>query len=129
MIKKNISLILLFYTFSWGEVYYFAYGEKVYLNKLKEQRAMGNELIKYYENQEGQKMGVKKEILVKCKISSFCEETFKKYDFKNIKKLTSSIFLITSKSNDNIFELSQRLYFEEEIISSHPNFIKKYQVR
>ncbi len=127
--KKIIILTLLFYTFSWSEVYYFADGERVYLNKLKEQRTAGDGIIKYYKNQDGQKMGVTKEILVKCKLNKSCQQIFKKYNLTNIENITSSIFLITVKKNNDIFELSQNLYLENNITISHPNFIKKYQVR
>ncbi len=127
--KKIMTLTLFFYTLSWGEVYYFADGERVYLNKLKEQRAISNSLIEYYENQNGQKIGVKREILIKCKPNKSCQQIFKKYNLTNVENITSSIFLITVKKDDDIFELSQNLYLEDNITISHPNFIKKYEVR
>ncbi len=129
MIIKAISLTLLFYTLSWGEIYYFAHQERVYLNKLKEQRFIDDDIIEYYENQDGQRMGVKREVLLKCGVNKSCQQIFKKYNLKNIKNITSSIFLITVKKDDDVFELSQKLYLEDNITISHPNFIKKYQLR
>ncbi len=127
--KKIFTLTLLLYTISWSEVYYFADDKKVYLNKLKEQRDIYDNIIEYYENQDEQKMGVKREIFVKCRLAKSCQQIFKKYNLKNIKDITSSIFLITVKKDDDIFELSQKLYLENNIMISHPNFIKEYQVR
>ena len=127
--KEILILILFFCTFSWSETYYFADEKRVYLNKLKEQRAIDGDIIEYYENQDGQKMGVKKEILIKCKVKKSCQQIFKKYNLENVKAITSSIFLITVKKNDDVFELSQKLYLEDNITISHPNFIKKYQLR
>jgi len=128
-LKKIFTLTLLFYTLSWSEVYYFADEKRVYLNKLKEQRTIDDNIIEYYENQDGQKMGVKRGILIKCGVNKSCQQIFKKYDLKNVKAITSSIFLITVKKDDDVFELSQKLYLENNITISHPNFIKKYQVR
>ena len=128
IMKKPILMILFLYTFSFAKVYYFDNGEKVYLNKLRETRGFNSENISYYENQMGQKVGVKQEIIIKCKAIDSCQNIFKKYNIQNIKQITSSIFLLSVK-NSELFELSQKLYVEKDITISHPNFIKEYRLR
>ncbi len=109
-----------------ADVYYYEYDKKVQLTKLKDSRSSG---IAYYENSAGQKIGVKNQVLVKCKSTDKCKKIFDKYNLKETENLTSSIVLINLKQNEDPFELSQKLYLEDGISIAHPNFVKKRQQR
>jgi len=121
---KQFLLSIFLYSTLFSDVYYYEYGKKVKLTKLKEQRDVTDGTF-YYKNSAGQKVGVRDEILVKCNSRTECEKTFIKYSFKNTESLSSNIFLIKLKKSDDIFEISQKLYLEKTITIAHPNFIKK----
>jgi hypothetical protein len=113
---------------SFADVYYYDHGKKVRLTKLKDKRSNIKD-IEYYKYDSGRTVGVKNEVLVKCKDLSSCEDIFKKYNLTNYKNLTSSIILITLNKEQNPFEISQKLYEEESIDISQPNFVKKRHKR
>ncbi len=121
---KILILVTLLFSTVFSDVYYYEYGKKVELIKLKEPRDVDSE-AEFYQNSAGQKIGVKNEILVKCNSKEGCEKVFIKYNLKDIETLGSDIFLIKLNDTHNLFELSRELYNEECITISHPNFMKK----
>ncbi len=128
-ILKILLLIILFSTTIWADTYYYEYGKKVKLTELKGVRALNDSNITYYQNSTGQKVGVKKEIIAKCKNGSSCKDIFKKFNLTQIQNLTSKIILITLNKDQDPFEVSQQLYAQEDIEFAHPNFVKKRKKR
>lgn len=126
---KTLLIITFFCSTILSDTYYYEYGKKIQLTELKETRASNDNNITYYQNSAGQKVGVKNEIITKCKVPNQCNEIFEKYGLTQITNLTSKILLITLKAEDNPFELSQKLFLEKNIEFAHPNFIKKRQKR
>ena len=126
---KILLLTILLYSTIFSDTYYYEYGKKIQLTKLKETRVIDDKNITYYQNSAGQKMGVKNEIIVKCKHTGRCSDIFKKYNLTNIKNLTSKILLIKVEVETDPFELSQKLSLEDNIEFAEPNFIKKRQNR
>jgi len=125
---RILLLLILFCDLSFSDVYYYEYGKKVKLTKLKDQRSDLKD-VEYYQYESGRKVGVKKEVLAKCKNMSACKDIFKEQNLTNYRNLTASIVLITLKEGDDPFEISQKLYKEDDIEYSHPNFVKKRQKR
>ena len=107
--------------------YYYEYDKKVTMVKLHEQRS--NTDVTYYEDMYGNKIGVKNEIILKCKDENRCMKLLKTYDLSNITKLSDTLFLLKLPRDTNIFELSRRLYKEDSIVFAHPNFIKERKRR
>jgi len=126
---KIIFLTAIFSCFVWADVYYYEYDKKVTLNKLKEQRIMGDNVVEYYQNIQGQKIGVTREIIAKCTKKEYCKDIFEKYSLKNVENLTPTIYLIKLDDGNDVFELSQKLYKEEDITIAHPNFVKERKYR
>ncbi len=126
---KILLLIILFCGTLLSDTYYYEYGKKVQLTKLKETRELNDNNITYYQNSAGQKVGVKKEIIAKCKSLSACEAIFMKYNLTQTENLTSKIILIKLKSDADPFEVSQKLSLEDDIEFAHPNFIKRRKQR
>jgi len=126
-LKILLSIILL-YSVSFSDVYYYEYGQKVKLTKLKDQRSDLKD-VEYYQYDSGEKVGVKNEVLVKCKDISVCKDIFKEQNLTNYRNLTSSIVLVTLKEGDDPFEISQKLYEKKDIEYAQPNFVKKRQKR
>jgi hypothetical protein len=106
-------------------VHYYSYGKLTKLTPLKDTRRVANHDIKYYTNKAGQKVGVKNEILAKCKSKIPCLEIFEKYNFEEVEQLTSKLIFIKLKKDQNPFDISNELYQNSDIEFAHPNFIKK----
>ena len=128
-ILKTILLIILFNTTIFADTYYYEYGKKVTLTELKGIRALNDSNTTYYQNSAGQKVGVKKEIIAKCKNGTSCKDIFKKYNLTQIQNLTSKIILITLNKDQDPFDISQKLYAQENIEFAHPNFVKRRKKR
>lgn len=113
----------------WSETYYYEYGKKVKLTKLKETRVVNDQNISYYQNSAGQNIGVKNAVITKCKQLDQCTALFEKYNLTQIQNLTKKILLIKLDKGVDPFEISQKLALEDKIEFAHPNFIKKRQKR
>ncbi len=107
--------------------FYYEYGKKVQLTKLKEQRS--NTQVTYYQTQNGHKVGVKDEIIVQCQENTNCLDTLTDYSLTNISKLSDEMYLIKLNDKSKLFKLSQKLHNEESIKFAHPNFLKEKKKR
>ena len=122
---KILTFLIVLFSTLHSETFYYEFGKKVTVTKIKDNRENVKDGISYYKNKIGQKIGVKNEIITKCKKSIDCKTVLKEYDFINIKNLTSKILLITLNENQDPFLISQQLYLDDKIEFAHPNFIKK----
>ncbi len=125
MIK--IGLIITMSLIVGASDFYYEYGKKVMITKSYESR--DNSGIKYYQNSQGKKIGVDDKIIVKCKIDKSCKENIKKYNIKEIEKLSDTLYLVTIAPKEDIFRLSQELYRDDSIEFAHPNFTKERKRR
>ena len=107
---------------------YYQNGKLVNLTPALNSRTLSNS-VQYYETRSGNRIGVKDGILVKCNQDIDCMNILKQYNFNNISKVTSTIFLITINNSDDIFKISRDLYHDKKIKFAHPNFIKIKQQR
>ena len=103
--------------------FYYEYGKKVEVTKVKGQRSLGDASIEQYTTSSGKKVGIKNEIIVKCKQAD-CVSTLNKYNLTNITNLTDTVFLVKLVNDENIFEIVQKLYLDENIEFANPNFVK-----
>jgi len=127
---KKVVLFLLVYTVTlFGESYYFDNGEKRILTKISTQRGLNQNSTTYYKTQKGHKIGVKDEILVQCQDGVNCKEVLQSYSMKKITQLTEKLFVVKISDRDDIFEISQKLYYDKNIKLAHPNFIKSKKRR
>ncbi len=103
---------------------YYSYGKLLKLTPIKSDRSIKGDTT-YYLNDAGQKIGVKNEIIIKCKDNSQCTKILKQYNFKQIQKLTPKLTILKLHSDQDPFSISRSLHKEENIEFAHPNFIKK----
>ncbi len=122
--KSVIFLIILFLNIFASDFYY-EYGKKVELKKIDKTRNLQDSDITYYKNEYGQIVGVKNEIIIKCKSNQICKTLFKKYGLLNVNKLSDRFFHIILTKDQDVFLLSSKLYYEDGVLLSHPNFVKK----
>ncbi len=124
-----LSLFLFTGSLLAQESYYYSFGKKITLTKLPEARSLVEDNITFYENQYGQKVGVKPEVIIGCNDVKACKEILKNYDIVSIEKLSKAIYLLKLPDNSNPFEVSNSLYNEISIKFAHPNFIKERKKR
>ncbi len=122
--SKIIIFSLLLISLEAKEFYY-EYGKKIEVTKLFQKRGLNS--ISFYQTSNGEKVGVKNEIIVKCK-DEVCLKLFKKLNLTDIEKV-GNFYLIKLKKNQNIFKISQKLYEDNSTILAHPNFIKEIKKR
>jgi len=108
--------------------FYYNNGQQIEVTPLKttqeQSKKTKSKKVTYYKTSTGRKIGVTDEILVECQEDTNCTKVLGQYNLNSISKLTDSIFLVTSPSEENIFRLSQKLYDDKGIAKAHPNFIK-----
>jgi len=129
MLIKSLILLVGFVLTLFSNDFYYAYGKKIQLAKLYESRAINDSSTIYYLTPEGEKVGIKDEILVACKDTVNCKKELKKYDFSKISQLTKTLLVIKIQKNDNIFTLLQELHNDTNIMFAHPNFVKTLRKR
>ena len=110
-----------------SEEFYYEYGKRVDISLVSETRAVNG--VSYYKSSTGQKMGLRDEIILKCKSGVECRDSLSKYKFLSIKNLSDSLILVRVRDTKSIFKISQELYNEDNIEFAMPNFIKERRAR
>ena len=103
--------------------FYYEEGEKIEVIQLKEKRSSIDN-VTYYKTSKGYKVGVNNEILLQCVEATDCKEILSKYALISITSLSDKILLVKVSEDENVFEMSQKLYEDKSIEFAHPNFIK-----
>ncbi len=103
---------------------YYDRGTLVKLEVAKEVRALSKSDIKYFTTQSGKRVGVKNELLVKCKAKINCVELLKIYKQKDIKQISSTIYKVKVQNDGDVFSLSRKLFESGEVEFAHPNLTK-----
>ncbi len=115
-----------------AETFYYAFGKKVYLQPLTTPRALGDtndSTVTWYRTQNGQKMGVRNEVIIGCDDEKACRDLLKGYPVTKAEKLSDTLYLLRLKKGSDPFAVANRLHEEPVVRLAHPNFIKKRQMR
>ena len=129
ILKKLLLLFLVFSLNLFGDVYYFSNGEKIVLTKISNTRVLAQDGTVYYETEFGHKVGVRDEILVECEDGVECKKLLLSYNVKKVSSLSKKLFIVKIFDNENIFEVSQKLYNDNKIKLAHPNFMRQKKRR
>jgi hypothetical protein len=125
---KFFILIIAVTLFS-SEVFYYEFGEKVFLSKLPISKSSTSDIV-YYKTRNGSRIGVSNKILVKCKgTSEVCKKLFDMKSILKVEKISNTISLVTIEKDADIFEISNILSQKDEVAFAHPDFIKKKRRR
>ena len=125
---KLLLLVFVLSSLSWANESYYKNGELVELKLSSHSRSLKDSSINYYQTKSGKKIGVKNEILLKCKGNVDCSSFLKSYDLTNYSKLTKDIFIV-KVFNSDVFSVSRSLYETGKVEFVHPNFINKKRKR
>ena len=88
-----------------------------------------NSSIKYYKKSNSQVVGVDNRIIAKCIDQNDCQRVILKYSDLRFEVLSKNIYLIYLKNQDEIFDISVKLYEEGCFDYVQPNFHKEKRLR
>jgi len=108
---------------------YYERGELVELKKMYTQRDANKNTIEYFKTNSGKKIGIKDEILVKCKAGVDCIALLNQFGLDDISKITDTIFVAKTEDFDNIFNVCRGLFESKKVEFAHPNFVKERRLR
>ena len=124
---KKIWFMMIIASIVQAQEFYYEFGKKVLLTPTANSRAVDG--IIYYIKADGKKIGVKDEIILKCKDNISCKDSLKKYKFKSIQNLSSSLILVKVQDAKDTLEIAQKLYNQDNIEFATPNLIKEIRAR
>lgn len=121
----NILIIMTFFTTlsNASALYYYEEGVKVDVTKLDTYTQYD-----YYQNSNNQKVGVNNTIIVKFSSNIDVSDIESKYDVSLDKILSNNVYVFDVNSN-NVFTTSSKIYEDENVEFSNPNFIKQRRRR
>ncbi len=132
---KKFLLVLLFSLSSLlfaGDLFYYSGGKKHYLNAKFSRYEVKNFIPKaaenikafYYRNENNDFVGVSDRIIVGLKDESLKDKLLKKYDLKFVEKLGDDIYVFKTVDRIKTIEIANKIYENENVEFSHPDFIK-----
>ena len=126
MVKK-IWFMVIVVSMTQAQEFYYEFGKKVLLTPRVNIRDVNG--VRYYTKADGRKIGVKDEIILKCKDNILCKDSLKKYEFKSIQNLSSSLILVKVQDAKDTLKIAQELYNQDNIEFATPNLIKEIRAR
>jgi len=137
--RKILLISLLFFSsllFS-KDFFYYSNGVKHYLNGKFSRYEIRNFIPKsargikalYFRNENNDFIGVSKRILVGFKDKKLKSILEKKYDLKFAEYLGNDIYVFETKSETKSLDIANKIYENEKVEFSHPDFIKEKRKR
>ncbi len=124
LLTKLLIISVFLATFSNAStLYYYEQGIKVDVTKLETYTQND-----YYKNSKNQKLGVNNTIIVKFLNAIDISNIESKYDVSLDKMLSNNTYVFDVHAN-NVFDTSSKIYEEENVEFSNPNFIKQRRRR
>lgn len=123
-----ITLLSLFGE-SINSPYYISGGKKIVLHPLKTLRdASGNNKIRYFVNDAGQKMGMGRRMIICCESRTLLDKLARKYRFRYLRTLTDNLYLCETTATAKTLSICNALIDEKGVRFAHPDFmIRKHQ--
>jgi hypothetical protein len=123
--KKILLTTLLFGSlFAQDTYYYLLDGKKETLTPISHlTREHSN--IEFYKTSRNTTVGVSDQLIVKTKDNTNLDDYINKYNLELIKKLSKNLYLLKTDDKSQTISIANQLSLDENILYSHPNFIKK----
>jgi len=123
---KNIILVflLLLQVVFASDKYYYENNKKVILTKI-ENISRSIKQIDYYKNENGVTLGVTNKLILKLKKGSNLQKYLNDYNLTIKSQLGDNLYLLNTENNNLAIDTANALRNKEDVIYSHPDFIKK----
>lgn len=122
--NKFLIVFILFASIFASDDFYFTKGKKVFIKK-SHSRGLDN----VYIGEHNTTLKVSGEIIVNFKNIALKDKIKKKYNLIEIKNLYDNIYLFKVKNIEKTLDIANKIYENEDVIFSHPNFKIKPQKR
>lgn len=123
---KNIILVfwLLLQVAFASDKYYFENNKKVMLTPIKN-ISRSIKKIDYYKNENGVTLGATNKLILKLKDDSNLQKYLNDYNLTIKSKLGKNLYLLKTENNNLAIDTANALKQKEDVLYSHPDFIKK----
>jgi len=127
---KNIVLVflLLLQVVFASDKYYYENNKKVILTKI-ENISRSIKQIDYYKNKNGVILGVTNKLILKLKDDRNLQKYLNDYNLTIKSQLGNNLYLLNTENNNLAIDTANALRHKEDVVYSHPDFIKKIMSR
>ncbi len=114
---------------------YYEYGKKVELTPYIQNKSIQlnkqdrNISLRYYKNQNDRVVGVDNTIIAKCLQQNDCISVINKYTNLRYKIISKDTYIISVDNQEEVFDMSVKLYEEGCFKYAHPNFYRQRELR
>ena len=126
--KYLIPTILLLFILKSSDIY-FSNNKEVKLTKIFSNNKEVDNDSDYYRNERNITLGVNNTLLVKLKSINNLDSYLEEFQIRIVKNLGDNIYLLETLDKNLTIYTSAELYKKEDVILSHPNFIKRSFLR
>jgi len=133
--KKNIIFLTVLCFANASDDFYYQNHKKVFLTPIetaqKFQKIDSNQTkkINYYKTDKGHTVGISKELIVKVEKEKALDSLVEKYQLIFKKKLAQKLYLVELNSTEKTLDICNKLYQENSVSYTHPNFLKRVVTR
>ena len=123
--KKYIVLLLVFLQLGCAsDTYYFNNNKKVTL-KAVDTISRSVTSLNYYKNEKGTLLGVGNTLIIKVINDDNLDTYLNDFELTLLSSLGTYIYLLETKNKDLTLAISNSLHEKEDVLYSHPNFLRK----
>ncbi|MEA2028674.1 MAG: hypothetical protein U9N49_06835 [Campylobacterota bacterium] len=127
--KKILYLLIPISSIVYSLEYYYQNDQKVYLTKV-DQKFRSDSTHQHYIDENNISLTLNNEIIIELdKKKITIDQLIKKYPIQVSKKIGNRFYLCRVKNRSQTFDLAAKIYHEEGVDSSHPNFRKQKFLR
>ncbi len=126
----KVQLIFILFSFSASaQEFYYHNHQKVLLKQTPQLSHKNSNAIKYYQNEQGNILGITKQIILKISDESQIGLYAMEFNLSIEKKLTRTLYLVKVSDKNLTLETANNLSLKEGIVYAHPDFIKRRESR
>ncbi len=130
---NTISAILLasmaFSISASAQEFYYHNNQRIQLKQIPKLSHKNSNAIKYYQNEQGNILGITKQIILKISDESQIGLYAMEFNLSIEKKLTRTLYLVKVSDKNLTLETANNLSLKEGIVYAHPDFIKRRESR
>jgi len=127
--KKTFFLLLSISSILYSLEYYYQNNQKIYLHQI-EQKFRSDSTHQHYIDEHNISLALKDEIIIELDgNTTTIDQLLQKYPIELNKKIGNRFYLCRVVNRSQIFEIAAKIYQEEGVKASHPNFRKQKFLR
>ena len=123
--KKTILILIALFQYGYADdTYYYQNNQKVTITPIVS-ILRSNSDIDYYQTNNNIVLGVTDKLIVKLENSDSLEQYLNEFNLTLEKTLDQNLYLLKVTNKNSTIDISNQLNEKDDILFSHPDFIKK----